>query len=125
MPTTEPEDTNWSTASVAAARAPATDGRRESPNRVGEGGAGGRFAQPKSAAVGYEAWAPRRRTDVDATCVDIKFRAPHAIDVTLSPWPRRLDGVGAHEGPRNISQDNLTHWLIFTQVLCRASSACL
>ena len=32
----------------------------------------------------------------------------HAIDATLSPWPRRLDGVEAHEGPRNISQDNLT-----------------
>ena len=40
----------------------------------------------------------------------------HAIDATLSPWPRRLDGVEAHEGPRNISQDNLTHWLISTQV---------
>jgi hypothetical protein len=36
-------------------------------------------------------------------CGKIKFRAPHAIDVTLSPWPRRLDG-------------NLTHWLISTQV---------
>ena len=40
----------------------------------------------------------------------------HAIDATLSPWPCRLDGVEAHEGPRNISQDNLTHWLISTQV---------
>ena len=39
----------------------------------------------------------------------------HAIDATLSPWPRRLDGVEAHEGPRNISQDNPTHWLISTQ----------
>ena len=29
-----------------------------------------------------------------------------------SPWPRRLDGVEVHEGPRN----NLTHqWLISTQ----------
>ena len=36
--------------------------------------------------------------------MEIKFRAPHAIDATLSPWPRRLDGVEAH--------DNLTHWLI-------------
>ena len=34
--------------------------------------------------------------------MEIKFRAPHAIDATLSPWPRRLD--------------NLTHWLISTQV---------
>merc|ERR1711903_15288 len=41
-----------------------------------------------------------------------RFRA---IDATLSPWPRRLDGVEAHEAPRNISQDNLTHWLISTQ----------
>ena len=40
----------------------------------------------------------------------------HAIDATLSPWPRRLDGVEAHEGPRNKIQDNLTHWLISTQV---------
>ena len=56
------------------------------------------------------------------TCVEIKFRAPHAIDATcfrscvcamawrfhaidatLSPWPRQLDGVEVHEGPRNIS----------------------
>jgi len=48
--------------------------------------------------------------------VEIKFQAPHAIDAmcfrscvcamawrfhaidaTLSPWPRRLDGVEAHE----------------------------
>ena len=55
-------------------------------------------------------------------CVEIKFRASHAIDATcfrscvcamawrfhaidatLSPWPRRLDG-------------NLTHWLVSTQV---------
>ena len=33
----------------------------------------------------------------------IKFRAPHAIDALL-------DGVEVHEG-------NLTHWLIFTQVV--------
>ena len=26
-----------------------------------------------------------------------------------------LDGVEAHEGPRNMSQDNRTHWLISTQ----------
>ena len=29
--------------------------------------------------------------------VEIKFRAPHAIDAMLIPWPRRLDGVEAHE----------------------------
>ena len=39
-----------------------------------------------------------------------------AIDATLSPWPRRLDGVEAHKGLRNNSRDNLTHWLISTQV---------
>ena len=39
-----------------------------------------------------------------ATCVEIKFRAPHAIDATSDPWPRRLDGVEAHERPRNSSQ---------------------
>ena len=68
------------------------------------------------------------------TCVEIKFRAPtpstrcclrscvcsmawsfQAIDATLSPRPRRFDGVEVHKGPRNISQDNLTHWLISTQ----------
>jgi len=38
-----------------------------------------------------------------------------AIDATLSPWPRRLDGVEAHEGPRNISQDDLTPRVISTQ----------
>ena len=38
--------------------------------------------------------------------VEIKFQAPHAIDATSSPWPRRLDGAEAHEGPRNISQDD-------------------
>ena len=27
----------------------------------------------------------------------------HAIDAMLSPWPRRLDGVEAHEGPRKIT----------------------
>jgi len=33
---------------------------------------------------------------------------------TLSPWPRRLDGVEAHKDPRNIH--NITHyWLISTQ----------
>ena len=30
--------------------------------------------------------------------VEIRFRAPHAIDAWLSPWPRRLDGGEAHEG---------------------------
>ena len=53
--------------------------------------------------------------------MEIKFRAPHAIDATffrscvyamawrlhaidatLSPWPRRLDGVDAHEGLRKL-----------------------
>ena len=33
-------------------------------------------------------------------CVEIKFRTPHAIDATLSPWPHRLDGVEVHEGHR-------------------------
>ena len=56
------------------------------------------------------------------TCVEITCRAPcrrdsvgsmawsfQAIDATLSPRPRRLDGVDVHEGPRNISQDNDFH----------------
>ena len=46
---------------------------------------------------------------LDWTCVEIKFRAPYAVDGTLSPWQRRLDGVKAHEGLRNNSQDNRTH----------------
>ena len=41
-------------------------------------------------------------------CVEIEFRAPHAIDATLSPWPRRLDGVEAHEGPDKISTQRAT-----------------
>ena len=28
------------------------------------------------------------------TCVEIEFRAPHAIDATLPPYLRLLDGVG-------------------------------
>ena len=44
-----------------------------------------------------------------ATCVEIKYRAPHAIDATLSPSRRRLDGV-------------LTHWLI-PHSSARASAA--
>jgi len=40
----------------------------------------------------------------------------HAIDATLSPSPRLLDGVEVHEGLHNSHQDNLTHWLISTQV---------
>ena len=31
--------------------------------------------------------------------VEIKFRAPHAIDATFAPRPCRLDGVEVHEGP--------------------------
>ena len=33
-----------------------------------------------------------------------------------TPSTRRLDGVEVHKGPRNISQSNVTHWLISTQV---------
>ena len=47
-------------------------------------------------------------------CVEIKFRTP-LVD--------RLDGVEAHEGPRNISQDKLSHWMISTQVLYQDNSA--
>ena len=43
----------------------------------------------------------------------------HAIDATLSPSPRLLDGVEVRKGLRNSSQDNLTHWLISTQVAGR------
>ena len=32
----------------------------------------------------------------------------HAIDATVAPWSRQLDGV----------EDNLTHWLISTQATC-------
>ena len=49
-------------------------------------------------------------------CVEIKFQAPHAIDATLSPSLCLLDGVEVHKGLHNSSQDNLTHWLISTQV---------
>ena len=35
----------------------------------------------------------RKKIGVETTCVEIKFQAPHAIDATLSLWPRRLDGV--------------------------------
>ena len=74
------------------------------------------------------------------TCVEINFWAPHAIDAMMSPYScicsmawsfqaidatllprqRRFDGVEVHEGPRSISQDSLTHWLISTQILTSA-----
>ena len=34
-----------------------------------------------------------RDRDLAAPCVEIKFRAPHAIDAMSSPWLRLLDGV--------------------------------
>ena len=39
--------------------------------------------------------------------VEIKCRAPHAIEAMLIPWPRRLDGVEAHES-RNSRVDSHT-----------------
>ena len=42
-------------------------------------------------------------------------RRLHAIDATSSPRPQRLDGVEAHEGLRNNSQDSRSHRLISTQ----------
>ena len=44
----------------------------------------------------------RKKIGVETTCVEIKFQAPHAIDATLSRYLRQLD--------------NLTHWLLSTQV---------
>ena len=41
----------------------------------------------------------------------------------LSPQLRLLDGVEVHEGLRNSYQDNLTHWLIFTQGLALVAAA--
>jgi hypothetical protein len=68
-------------------------------------------------------------------CVEIKFRAPHAIDATCFPYLRLRDGVAIPRhrrdvvpetasarwrvGSRRSTQyfsDNLTHWLISTQV---------
>ena len=60
--------------------------------------------------VAYEALAKLRhdglihakmRNDIPSPddvpdCVEIKFRASHAIDATLSPWLRHVDGVGVH-----------------------------
>ena len=62
----------------------------------------------------------RRRTPSTRCCLRASVCAMawrfHAIDAPLSPCPRRLDGLEAHEGSRNISQDNLTHWLISTRL---------
>ena len=77
--------------------------------------------------------------------MEIKFRAPYAIDATcfrscvcamawrfhtidarLPPFLRLLDGVQVDEGLGNRSQDNLTHCLISTQrwdFCSRASAA--
>ena len=74
-------------------------------------------ATPERRPEENQAARNRPAFDCVACCVEIKFRAPHAIDATcfrscvcamawrfhaidatLSPWPRRLDGVEAHEG---------------------------
>ena len=53
----------------------------------------------KERLIKSQAEADRQRKIMKARCcVEIKCRAPHAIDAMLSPWPRRLDGVEAHEG---------------------------
>ena len=44
--------------------------------------------------------APRHRRDAVSVAASARWRRFHAIDATLSPWPRRLDGAEAHEGPR-------------------------
>jgi hypothetical protein len=61
-------------------------------------------------------------------CVEIKFRAPHAIDATCFPYLRLRDGVAIPRHRRDVvpvaasarwrggSRSNLTHWLISTQV---------
>ena len=51
------------------------------------------------------------------------FWVPHAIDASSSPQLHLLDGVEVHEGPRNSSQDNLTHCLISTQVSASRTSS--
>jgi len=49
---------------------------------------------------------PARRLAVKVgSCVEIKFRAPDAIDAMLSSQLRLLDGVEAHEGLGNRSPD--------------------
>ena len=60
-------------------------------------------------------------------CVEIKFRAPHAIDATCFPYLRLRDGVAIPRHRRDVdpvaasarwrggSRSNLTHWLISTQ----------
>jgi hypothetical protein len=53
------------------------------------------------------------------TCVEIKFRAPYAIDATFSPRPRRLDGVEAHEGFHTDAHDFVARELRFTQIARR------
>ena len=47
--------------------------------------------------------------------MEIKFQAPDAIDAMLFTELRLLDGVEAHEGLGNRSQDNLTRLSISTQ----------
>ena len=65
----------------------------------------------------------RFKKDCGRTCVEIKFRAPRAIDATLFPWPHRLDGVEAHEGQSNslvdfhTGQDALRHGGVVDRVV--------
>ena len=116
-------------AEVVVRRAPEQHEQHREPREAQR-----REAEPR----GRRGRAKVRLGVVVAACVEIKLRAPHAIDATCfrsrvcamawrfhavdatsSPGPRRLDGVGAHEGPR----DNLTHWLMSTQVSGNSTEA--
>tara|TARA_B100000459_G_scaffold95700_1_gene54382 strand:- start:54 stop:797 length:744 start_codon:yes stop_codon:yes gene_type:complete len=46
-------------------------------------------------------YAPYGKYTMVADGAEVNFRAPHAVDATIFPWPRRLDGV---EGDRGLSQ---------------------
>ena len=78
----------------------------------------------------YFFWTPRAIDAISSHhCVCSMAWRFHAIDATLSPSPRLLDGVEVHEGLSQYSQDNLTHCLISTQsaplprCFCRAQAA--
>ena len=64
------------------------------PRAARDGGARRRLGRALRGRHGARGQHARREDQRQAlACVEIKFRAPHAIDATLSPWPRRLDSV--------------------------------
>jgi hypothetical protein len=72
---------------------------KKDPNYVVPISAPTKEARSAAAAARWKKWPAKKREKVVESCVEIKFRAPHAIDATLSPSLRLLDSlVDFHTG---------------------------